>query len=290
MQPGDEVIVPANTYIATILAITENQLIPVLVEPELSTYTLDPDLIVEKITPKTRAIMPVHLYGQVCRMDEINEIAGKYDFKVIEDSAQSQGALHKGKRAGNLGHASGFSFYPGKNLGALGDAGAVTTNDDKLATTIRALRNYGSHIKYHNLYQGVNSRLDELQAPVLMAKLKHLDEDNEARRLVAEYYLRSIKNNKLILPVYRNRSEHVWHLFVIRTANRDALQMHLANHQIQTVVHYPIPPHKQDAYSMLNHTQLPLTELIHDQVLSIPISPVISFTDQEKVVEALNNY
>ena len=253
MQDGDEVIVPSNTYIASILAISQNNLVPVLVEPDINTYLINPSKIEEKITSKTKAILPVHLYGQTCQMDKINEIAKKYNLKVIEDSAQSHGAYFGDKRSGNLGDASGFSFYPGKNLGALGDGGAVTTNDEEIANTIKALGNYGSHKKYENLYKGLNSRLDEIQAAMLRVKLKYLDNEIEKRREIANYYLENIKNENIILPTVRNENNHVWHLFVIRTKNRDELQKYLLVDGIQTLIHYPIPPHKQNAYKEWNN-------------------------------------
>ncbi|HOI91867.1 MAG TPA: DegT/DnrJ/EryC1/StrS family aminotransferase [Candidatus Rifleibacterium sp.] len=291
LSEGDEVIVPANTYIATILAITENRLVPVLVEPDMNTYNIDPQKIEEKITAKTKAIMPVHLYGQLADMQSIMEIAQKRGFLVIEDSAQAHGASLNGKRAGSFGNASGFSFYPGKNLGALGDAGAVTTADDKLADCISAIRNYGSHKKYENLYPGVNSRLDELQAALLRVKLRHLDEDNSRRRQIAARYLQHIENPKIVLPALPSTQEnHVWHLFVVRTNDRDALQKHLAAKGIQTMIHYPIPPHKQQAYKDMNHLHLPITEKIHQQVLSLPISPVMTDEEVLKVVEAVNEF
>ncbi|MCB4205441.1 DegT/DnrJ/EryC1/StrS family aminotransferase [Deferribacterales bacterium Es71-Z0220] len=290
MSDGDEVIVPSNTYIATILAISLNNLVPVLVEPELDTYLIDPSKIEEKITSRTKAIMPVHLYGQTCEMDKINEIAKKYNLKVIEDSAQSHGAYFGDKRSGNLGDASGFSFYPGKNLGALGDGGAVTTNDDELAQAIRALGNYGSHKKYENLYKGINSRLDEMQAALLRVKLRYLDEEIQKRREIASYYLENIKNENIILPIVRANNNHVWHLFVIRTKNRDALQKYLLENGIQTLIHYPIPPHKQKAYSEWNSQSYPISEQIHKEVLSLPISGVQSLEDTMKIVKIINDF
>ena len=290
MKDGDEVIVPSNTYIASILAISQNNLVPVLVEPDINTYLLNPSKIEEKITSKTKAILPVHLYGQTCEMDKINEIAKKYNLKVIEDSAQSHGAYFKDKRSGNLGDASGFSFYPGKNLGALGDGGAVTTNDEELANTIKALGNYGSHKKYENLYKGVNSRLDEMQAAMLRVKLKYLDEESNKRREIANYYLENIKNNKLILPTVRTEDNHVWHLFVIRFSKRDELQKYLLDNGIQTLIHYPIPPHKQDAYKEWNNESYPVSEQIHDEVMSFPISGVQSFEDTKKIIRKINEF
>lgn len=289
--PGDEIIVPSNTYIASILAISAVGATPILVEADLNTYLIDPSNIEEKITKNTKALMLVHLYGQACKMDEINHIANKYNLKIIEDSAQAHGACYKNKRVGNLGDASGFSFYPGKNLGALGDGGAITTNDDKLAETLRALRNYGSHKKYENLYKGMNSRLDELQAALLSVKLKYLDADNQRRREISQTYRKEINNPKIILPsVYESEEAHVWHLFVIRSTERNKLQEYLQNKGIQTVIHYPIPPHQQQAYAEWNHLKFPITEQIHEQVLSLPISPVMSNSDVEKVVETVNKF
>lgn len=290
MTDGDEVIVPSNTYIASILAISQNNLVPVLVEPDINTYLLDPSKIEEKITLKTKAILPVHLYGQTCEMDKINEIAKKHNLKVIEDSAQSHGAYFKDKRSGNLGDASGFSFYPGKNLGALGDGGAVTTNDEELALAIKALGNYGSHKKYENIYKGVNSRLDEIQAAMLRVKLKYLDNEVEKRREIANYYLENIKNDNIILPALRAEDNHVWHLFVIRTSKRDELQKYLLDNGIQTLIHYPIPPHKQNAYKEWNNESYPISVQIHDEVMSLPISGVQSLEHTKKVVKVLNDF
>lgn len=290
-KEGDEIIVPANTYVASVLAISANNLVPVLVEPDINTYNINPSLIVEKISSRTVAILPVHLYGQLCDMDAINIIAKKHNLKVIEDCAQSHGASDdKLKRAGNFGDAAGFSFYPGKNLGALGDAGAVTTNDDLLADTIRALLNYGSHVKYRNKYKGVNSRLDELQAALLRVKLAYLNTDTQNRQTIAESYLVGIKNEKIILPKVVLNSAHVWHLFVIRTANREDLQSYLSEHNIQTVIHYPIPPHKQEAYKEMENMYLPISEKIHQEVLSIPISPVQSAQETDKIISVINSY
>lgn len=288
MKDGDEVIVPSNTYIASILAISQNNLVPVLVEPDINTLLINPDRIEEKITSKTKAILPVHLYGQTCEMDKINEIAKKYNLKVIEDSAQSHGAYYKDKRNGNLGDASGFSFYPGKNLGALGDGGAVTTNDEELANTIKALGNYGSHKKYENLYKGINSRLDEMQAAMLRVKLRYLDVESTKRREIANYYLQNIKNDSIVLPTVRDEDNHVWHLFVIRTNKRDELQKYLLDNGIQTLIHYPIPPHKQNAYYEWNNENYPISEQIHDEVLSLPISGVLGLQDAEKIIKIIN--
>lgn len=290
MKNGDEVIVPANTYIASILAITENNLIPVLVEPNLETYLLDSTKIEENITARTKAILPVHLYGMTCQMNAINELAKKYNLKVIEDSAQSHGAYFKDKRCGNLGDASGFSFYPGKNLGALGDGGAITTNDDKLADAIRALGNYGSHKKYENLYQGVNSRLDEIQAAILRVKLKHLDKETKTRREMANYYLNTIKNKKIILPILADSRSHAWHLFTIRTEQRESLQKYLLEKGIQTLIHYPIPPHKQNAFKDWNNRSYPVTETIHNTILSLPIGSFLAQEQLENIAEVLNEF
>lgn len=287
---ASEIIVPANTYIATILSISQNGLIPKLIEPDIKTYTINVSLIEKEISPKTVAIMPVHLYGQTCDMKSINEIAKKYKLKIIEDSAQAHGAYYKEKKAGNLGDASGFSFYPGKNLGCLGDGGAITTNDEELALKLQALRNYGSHIKYENIYKGTNSRLDEIQAAVLRIKLKYLDKDNKEREKISKIYRESIKNNKIVLPHVENEEEHVWHIFPILTKEREKLQQYLYKNNIQTMVHYPIPPHKQKAYKELNNLSFPITERIHKEVLSIPISPVMEKNEVEKVVEVINKY
>lgn len=287
---GDEIIVPANTYIASILAITQNGCTPVLVEPDIKTYNINPDLIEEKITSKTKAIMVVHLYGQAVQMEKIWQIAKKYNLKIIEDSAQAHGAIYQGKRCGNLGDASGFSFYPGKNLGCIGDGGCVTTNDDELAAKIKALRNYGSDYKYHNIYKGVNSRLDEIQAAVLDTKLKYLDNDNTRRRKIAKYYRENIKNAAVILPETYDENAHVWHIFAIRTKERDRLQEYLKENGIETLIHYPIPPHKQDCYKEWNNLSYPVTEEIHKTILSIPISPVLTDNEVEKVVEVINGF
>lgn len=289
MKGGDEIIVPANTYIASILAISENSLLPVLVEPDITTYNIDPALIEERITSNTKAIMAVHLYGQVAAMDDINAIAQKYNLKIIEDSAQAHGAIYKGKRAGNLGDASGFSFYPGKNLGALGDGGAITTNDEELANTIRALGNYGSHKKYENLYKGTNSRLDEIQAAMLRVKLAYLDNEINHRRKIASYYLDNIKNKNIILSRAREKDNHVWHVFVIRTKKREELQKYLSDNGIQTLIHYPLPPHRQKAYKEWSDLSFPITENIHKEVLSLPISGIQNLKDVKKIVEVINN-
>jgi len=295
MTKGDEIIVPSNTYIASILAVSKAGLVPVLAEPHIDTYLLDPAAIEAKITSKTKAIIPVHLYGQLCDMEAINGIAKKHNLKVIEDSAQSHGALQNGKRSGNLGDAAGFSFYPGKNLGALGDAGAITTNDDELASILKALRNYGSHEKYKNLFQGVNSRLDELQALFLSIKLKHLDNDNNERRKIAHYYINNITNNHIVLPVKKGTDviaelSHVWHIFPVLVANRDHFQQYLTENSVQTIIHYPVPPHHQPAYKEWKDFSYPISEKIHRKIISIPISPVMSAAEYKQVVEVVNNY
>lgn len=294
LNDGDEVIVPSNTYIASILAITANNLTPVLVEPDIATYNIDPAKIEAAITSRTKVILPVHLYGQLADMPAIIEIANKYDLLVLEDSAQSHGAEIEGKKAGNWGDASGFSFYPGKNLGALGDAGVITTNDEKLAQMLRALRNYGSHEKYKNLVPGVNSRLDEIQAAMLDVKLKFLDRETQHRRKIANLYLTEIRNPLIKLPLNDINAEefqqHVWHLFVIKTEHREALQKYLADNGVQTLVHYPIPPHKQQAYKEWNHLSYPISEQIHAEVLSLPIGPTLSLDDAKKVVQLCNTF
>ncbi|EOR03464.1 DegT/DnrJ/EryC1/StrS family aminotransferase [Acinetobacter sp. ANC 3926] len=294
LQEGDEVIVPSNTYIASILAISANQLIPVLVEPDPNTFNLDPSKIEAVITNKTKAILPVHLYGQLASMPEIMAIAEKYRLLVLEDSAQSHGAAILGKKAGNWGDASAFSFYPGKNLGALGDAGAITTNDSELANMLKALRNYGSHEKYKNLVQGVNSRLDEIQAAMLDIKLSYLGQEILHRREIAQVYLQGINNPLIELPKIEGSAvedqQHVWHLFVIRTLHRDALQQYLAENGIQTLIHYPIPPHKQQAYREWNDFSFPISEKIHSTVLSLPMSPVLDIQDAQHVVEVCNKF
>lgn len=294
LNEGDEVIVPSNTYIASILAISQNNLKPVLVEPDIHTFNIDAKKIEAAITTKTKAILPVHLYGQLAAMPEIMVIAKKYNLLVLEDSAQAHGAEIDGKKAGSWGDASGFSFYPGKNLGALGDAGAITTNDDELAHMLKAIRNYGSHEKYKNLVPGVNSRLDEIQAAILNVKLKFLDQENQYRRHIADLYLKEIQNSAIELPFTNINAEtdtqHVWHLFVIRTQHREQLQKHLAEHGVQTLIHYPIPPHKQQAYQEWNNFSLPISEQIHAEVLSLPIGPTLSIDEAKQVVQLCNGF
>ena len=292
MQEGDEILVPANTYIASILAITDNNLVPILIEPNEVTYNVDVNKLEEKITDRTKGIMIVHLYGQNAMNDDLQQIVNKYDLKLVEDNAQASGSYFRDKRTGNLGDAAGHSFYPGKNLGALGDGGAVTTNDEELAKNIRTIANYGSCKKYINIYQGFNSRLDEIQAAVLNLKLQRLDTDNQRRIEIAEFYNKNIKNPKFVLPnstvIQDGKTNHVWHLYVVRTRKRDEIQKYLLENNIQTLIHYPIPPHKQKAYCNLNHLNFPITEKIHNEVLSLPISPVLSKTEIYKVVSVMN--
>lgn len=290
MQPGDEVIVPANTYIASILAISENGLVPVLVEPDMDTYQIDDRLIEKAITPKTKAILIVHLYGQCAYTDKIGDLCRQYGLKLVEDNAQAHGCKFNGKRTGSLGDAAGHSFYPGKNLGALGDAGAVTTNDAELAKTVRSLANYGSSRKYVFDYKGRNSRLDEIQAAILDVKLKHLDEDVELRKKVARYYIENINNPLIITPKVKDWDSHVFHIFPIRCSKRDELQQYLSENGVQTVIHYPIPPHKQECYKEWNNLSFPLTEQIHREELSLPMSPVMDMEDVKKIVLILDKF
>lgn len=290
LHEGDEVIVPANTYIASILAITENNLIPVLVEPRLKTLEIDDELIESKITERTKAIMIVHLYGRCAYTEKIGALCKKYNLKLIEDNAQAHGCFYQGKRTGSLGDVAGHSFYPGKNLGALGDGGAVTTNDKNLAECIRTLANYGSQKKYIFKYQGKNSRLDEIQAAVLRVKLKHLDDDNKLRQQVAAYYYENIKNPLVKLPTRLPDENNVYHLFPIFCERRDELQAYLTEQGIQTLIHYPVPPHKQECYKERNTISLPITERIAKEELSLPISPVLTRKDAEIVVKQINAF
>lgn len=297
LKDGDEIIVPANTYIASILAITENSLKPVLVEPDPISFNLCPINTTTAITPNTKAILAVHLYGQLAPMPEIMALAEQHNLLVLEDAAQAHGASIAGRKAGNWGHAAGFSFYPGKNLGALGDAGAITTNDDDLAETLKALHNYGSHEKYKNIYQGVNSRLDEIQASMLSVKLKYLDAEIAHRRKIAKIYLQGITNPAIALPLPVGNSSnsldrHVWHLFVIEHECRDDLKAYLDSKEIQTLIHYPIPPHLQKAYQGLGFIEgaFPITERIHKQVLSLPMGPTITEPETEAIIAAINEY
>jgi dTDP-4-amino-4,6-dideoxygalactose transaminase len=295
LKEGDEVIVPANTYIASILAITENRLTPVLVEPDENNYNLCPIKTRAVITNKTKAILVVHLYGQLAPMTEIMDLANKYHLLVLEDSAQAHGAEFQGIKSGNWGHAAAFSFYPTKNLGALGDAGAVTTNDNELATIIKIIANYGSEKKYENLYKGVNSRLDEIHAAILRVKLKYLNTNNLIRHEIAKNYIKNIDNNLIKLPVSNNSgnlklTNHVFHLFVIRVKNRNRFQKYLLDAGIETLIHYPIPAHKQRSFKNLSQTFLPLTEKICDEIISLPFYPGLSNQNMSKIIETLNVY
>lgn len=290
LHDGDEVIVPGNTFIASFLAITESGLVPVPVEPDPASFNIDPACVAAAIGPRTRAIMAVHLYGQLADMAALAELAGRHQLLLIEDAAQAHGASGEGRKAGAFGHAAGFSFFPAKNLGALGDGGAVVTNDSLLAARISALRNYGSEVKYQHLYQGINSRLDELQAALLRVKLKYLDEDTAKRRNVARRYCESIRHPLIQLPAAPDEARHVWHLFVVRCAQRDALQRHLEAHGVHSQVHYPKPPHRQAAYPALHELHLPLTEQLHDEVLSLPIGPTLRDEDVQRVIAACQTF
>lgn len=289
MKAGDEIIVPANTFIATLLAITGSGLKPVLVEPDPRTYTIDENRIVNAITSRTRAILTVHLYGRIGYSSNMHALAKRRGLKLIEDAAQAHGATFQGVKVGNLGDAAGFSFYPAKNLGALGDAGAVTTSDSRLAAIIRSLRNYGSEKKYYNRYKGMNSRLDELQAAILSVKLRYLDSENKKRRAIVKRYLREIKNPLITLPLAAGR-DHVWHLFTIQTADRDRFRRFLSKVGVDTMVHYPIPPHKQGAYKEWSRKKYPITENIHDTILSLPLSPVMTEIQISHVIDSCNKY
>lgn len=290
LNDGDEVIVPSNTYIASILAISENNLTPILVEPDSKTFNLTANSIRSAITPRTKAVLPVHLYGQICPMDEIMNLADQFKLLVIEDCAQSHGATLAGKPAGSWGHAGAFSFYPGKNLGAIGDAGAVVTNDVDLHGVISALRNYGSHEKYKNEYKGINSRLDEIQAAVLNVKIKHLDNEIAIRREIARKYLSEIQNPLIELPAIANDEEHVWHLFVVKTKSRTQFQEYLTAKGVQTLIHYPIPPHKQHAYQEWQELSLPVSEGLHKEVISLPIGSHLDSEDINKIIETINTF
>ncbi len=292
IKNGDEVIVPSNTYIATALAVTYVGAKPVFVEPNIKTFNIDPERIEEKITHNTKAIIPVHLYGQPCQMDRIVEIAKKHNLYIVEDCAQAHGARFKGQIVGSFGDVSGFSFYPGKNLGALGDAGAVITNDKKIADMVRALGNYGSDYKYHHIYKGNNSRLDELQAAFLSEKLPILDKINENRRKIAERYLREINNDKIILPCVMENAEHVWHVFAIRCETRDDLERYLNNNEIMTNKHYPIPMHMQECYRdlQINEGELPIAEEISKTELSLPLYYGMTEEQIKYVIDTINNY
>ncbi len=289
--PGDEVIVPSNTYIATWLAVSQCGAVPVPVEPDAHTFNIDPALIEAAITPRTKVILPVHLYGQPADMDPILLIARKHGLRVLEDGAQAHGARYKGKRLGSHGDAVAWSFYPGKNLGAMGDGGAITTNDPQIADRLRVLRNYGSRVKYVNEVQGYNSRLDPLQAAILGVKLVRLDEWNARRVAIAQHYSQNMANCELILPFVPEWAEPVWHLYVVQHPKRDALQKALADSGVATLIHYPIPPHLQLAYAALNYKQgdFPIAERVHQHVLSLPIGPAMSEHDLQRVIKAVNS-
>ncbi len=290
LKDGDEVIVPANTYIASILAITENGLVPVLVEPRFDTLEIDDEIIESKITTKTRAILIVHLYGRCAYTDKIGALCKKYNLRLVEDNAQAHGCMFREKRTGAIGDVAGHSFYPGKNLGALGDAGAVTTNDETLAQTIRSIANYGSSKKYVFEYCGRNSRLDEIQAAVLNVKLKHLDEDNTRRQQIASFYYDNIQNPYIIMPTRIPDENNVYHLFPVFCEKRDELQQYLTEHGVQTIIHYPIPPHKQNCYKEWNGLSFPITERIANEELSLPISPVLTTEDAVNIVKHINAF
>jgi dTDP-4-amino-4,6-dideoxygalactose transaminase len=290
LKDGDEVIVPANTYIASILAISENNLTPVMVEPDINTYNVSVEGIRGALSPRTKVILPVHLYGQISPMADIMQLAKDHELLVLEDCAQAHGAMLNGKKCGSWGDAGAFSFYPGKNLGALGDAGAITTDDKELSQVISAIRNYGSHEKYKNNYKGVNSRLDEIQAAMLRVKLKHLDEETACRLSVAKRYLDEIKNDKVKLPLLSSEGSHVFHLFVLMVDNQEKFSNYMAEKQISTMIHYPIPPHKQNAYIEYSSVSLPLTESIHEKIISIPMAPNLSEGEVVKIIEAINSY
>nr|WP_207759689.1 DegT/DnrJ/EryC1/StrS family aminotransferase [Xanthomonas prunicola] len=290
LREGDEIIVPANTFIATFLAISQNHLVLVPVEPDPITFNLDPARVEKAIGPRTRAIMAVHLYGQLADMQAMQTLAHRYGLLLIEDAAQAHGASAQGRRAGAFGDAAAFSFFPTKNLGALGDGGAVTTSDARLAERIRALRNYGSEVKYHHLCQGVNSRLDEMQAAFLRVKLGYLEEEIALRRAVAKRYLQGIDNPLIVLPTLVAEQQHVWHLFVVRSPQRDALQAHLLRQGIQTQIHYPVPPHRQPAYATLGEACLPLSERLHQEILSLPMGPALDDAAVAQVIAACQSF
>ena len=289
MKPGDEVIVPANTYIASILSITENGLVPVLVEPDISTYEIDDSKIEEAITERTRGILIVHLYGKCAYTQKIGDLCKKYNLRLVEDNAQAHGCMFNGKRTGSFGDGA-HSFYPGKNLGAFGDAGAVTTDDKNLADAIRSLANYGSTIKYVFKYKGRNSRLSEINAAVLDVKLKYLDKDNSLRVEIAKRYISEIKNSKIVLPEYPSKQDNVFHIFPILCKERDALQAYLLQNGIHTIIHYPIPPHKQEAYKEWNALSFPITEQIHAEELSLPMSPTLTEKQVDYVIDVINKF
>lgn len=290
MKTGDEIIVPANTYIASVLAITENHLNPVFVEPDPNTFQIDSTRIEQAIGSRTKAIMIVHLYGRCAYNEIIADLCKKYDLKLIEDNAQAHGCLFNKRKTGSLGDAAGHSFYPGKNLGALGDAGAITTNNDELAHVISAIANYGSTVKYICDYKGLNSRLDEIQAAILDVKLKYLNQEIAARRAVAKRYMNEIKNDKLFIPTLNDWDSHVFHLFPVLVEERNQFQQYLTENDIQTLIHYPIPPHKQKCYAEYSYMRFPITERIHDQELSLPMSPTLKDEEITKIIEVINKW
>ncbi|WP_420154013.1 DegT/DnrJ/EryC1/StrS family aminotransferase [Siphonobacter sp.] len=290
LPAGSEVIVPAHTYVASVLSITNAGFIPRFVEPDTATYNIDPQAVEAQITEKTRAILVVHLYGKCCDMKPIWELARRYNLKIVEDAAQAHGALYQGQKAGNLGDAAAFSFYPTKNLGALGDAGAVTTNDAELARRVGLLRNYGSEIKYYNELQGTNSRLDEIQAALLRVKLPHLEADNTRRRHIAHRFLTEIHSSLLQLPPAQTYDQDVWHLFVVRARQREEFMAYLAEQGIQTAIHYPVAPHQQAAYAEYHHLSLPLTEQLHREVVSLPLYPTLTDQEVDQIIQAVNAY
>lgn len=290
LKDGDEVLVPANTYIASILAVSSSGLVPVLVEPDINTYNIDPEKIGDKVTSRTKAILAVHLYGLVSPMNELKEIAGKHNLKLIDDAAQAHGAAYHEQKVGSLCDATAFSFYPTKNLGALGDAGAVTTDDSELAAIVRALANYGTTSKYINKYKGENSRLDEIQAAVLAVKLKYLDKEVQARQNIASFYLRNIQNELIALPRVEQIEQHAFHLFVVRCHERDRLQQYLSDKGIRTEIHYPLPPHKQEAYKEWNSLSYPVSEKIADQIISLPLHISLKNEEVIRICSALNEF
>lgn len=290
LKDGDEVLVPANTYIASILAVSSSGLVPVLVEPDINTYNIDPEKIGDKVTSRTKAILAVHLYGLVSPMNELKEIARKYNLKLIDDAAQAHGAAYYEQKVGSLCDATAFSFYPTKNLGALGDAGAVTTDDSELAAIVRALANYGTTSKYINKYKGENSRLDEIQAAVLAVKLKYLDKEVQARQNIAFFYLRNIQNELIALPWVEQIEQHAFHLFVVRCHERDRLQQYLSDKGIRTEIHYPLPPHKQEAYKEWNSLSYPVSEKIADQIISLPLRISLKNEEVIRICSALNEF
>ncbi|MFT4169787.1 MAG: DegT/DnrJ/EryC1/StrS family aminotransferase [Dysgonomonas sp.] len=290
LKDGDEVLVPANTYIASILAVSSSGLVPVLVEPDINTYNIDPEKIGNKVTSRTKAILAVHLYGLVSPMNELKEIARKHNLKLIDDAAQAHGAAYHEQKVGSLCDATAFSFYPTKNLGALGDAGAVTTDDSELAPIVRALANYGTTSKYINKYKGENSRLDEIQAAVLAVKLKYLDKEVQARQNIASFYLRNIQNELIALPRVEQIEQHAFHLFVVRCHERDRLQQYLSDKGIRTEIHYPLPPHKQEAYKEWNSLSYPVSEKIADQIISLPLRISLKNEEVIRICSALNEF